>query len=85
MTCPTRIILAVVSFMLFCLKSEAQKADSAGNLVENGWIEKMSDKVAFDLSVNNSYRTYEVETASNKILLYPNFCLLQNSIIFFSR
>jgi hypothetical protein len=72
MTCPTRISLAVVSFMLFCLKSEAQKADSAGNLVENGWIEKMSDKVAFDLSVNNSYRTYEVETASNKILLYPN-------------
>lgn len=72
MTFFTRIIPIVVAFMLLLFRAEAQGSDSIRNIDENRWIEKMSDKIAVDLSFNNSFKTFEVETSSNKILLYPN-------------
>ncbi len=64
--------IALVASILVRLGAEAQNPDSTRSLIENGWIERMSGKMAFDLSFNNSYQTFEVETASNRILLYPN-------------
>lgn len=51
---------------------KSQTTDSTRHIIENGFIEKMSHKIAVDLSVNNSYTTFEVITSSNRILLYPN-------------
>lgn len=65
-------IYILTSFLLPCYWAVAQKTDTITNTIENGWIEKMSSKIAFDFSFNNSFKTFEVETSSNKVLLYPN-------------
>lgn len=57
--------------MLFIPEAQAQ-SDTINNPVKDAWIEKMSDKIAVDLSVNNSYETFKVRAPSNPILLYPN-------------
>lgn len=67
-----RTQLLAVAFTLLFWYGEAQNLDSTRNLTENGWIEKMTDRLAIDLSFNNSFKTFQVETSTNKILLYPN-------------
>ena len=67
-----RIIFILVSILLVSFRAEAQKTDSIRNTIENGWIQKMSSKMAVDLSFNNSFKTFTVASPSNNILLYPN-------------
>lgn len=63
----------IVVFLLICwLNINAQKQDSVRFKVEDGWIEKMGNKIATDISINNSYEIFEVKTPSNKFILYPN-------------
>ncbi|MBS2212780.1 DUF4421 family protein [Carboxylicivirga mesophila] len=50
----------------------SQTSDTSRVIVEDGWIEKMSNKVSFELSFNNSYNILKVHTAANDIILYPN-------------
>lgn len=50
----------------------AQEKDSLSVVIENGYIELMKRKIAMDVSFNNSYETFEVRTAVNRIVLYPN-------------
>ncbi|WP_149275250.1 DUF4421 family protein [Pareuzebyella sediminis] len=57
---------------VFChLQVQAQQGDSLPNIVEDGHIEKMGDKLAMDISFNNAFETFQVN-ADNKIVLYPN-------------
>lgn len=51
---------------------KAQTVDSLDVKTEDGWIEKISDKISLDVSLNNSYETFEVKTPNTKFILYPN-------------
>lgn len=62
----------IICNLLFCIITSAQEKDSIKSSVENGWIEKMGDKIAVDISFNNSYEIFEVKTVSQKVILYPN-------------
>lgn len=46
--------------------------DSLSLITEGGWIEKMDHKIAFELSLNNDFETFEVKTQTDKLLLSPN-------------
>jgi hypothetical protein len=46
--------------------------DSLSVKTEDGWIEKINDKIGLDVSLNNSYETFEVKTANTKLIIYPN-------------
>lgn len=70
-TVATAIVIVTVSLMS-CLTLQAQTSDSINNFIENNWIEKMGGQLAIDVSFNNSFKTFGIETATNKILLYPN-------------
>lgn len=64
-------------FIVLCLGTntpiKAQAQDSLRVLVEDGWIEKMGDKIALDISFNNNFNTFRVDPEnSNTIVLYPN-------------
>lgn len=50
----------------------AQESDSTRVIIENGYIENMSDKIGLNLALNNSFETFEVNTESNRTVLYPN-------------
>lgn len=65
-------ILFLAAFGLMLFRAEAQEADTTRILDESGWIEKMSNKIAVDLSFNNAFQTFEVQTSTSKTLLYPN-------------
>jgi hypothetical protein len=67
-----RVILIVIFSLICYLNINAQITDTIHNKIEDGWIEKMSDKIALDVSFNNSYETFEVKTLDNKFILYPN-------------
>ncbi len=67
-----RMALISAVFTILILKAEAQISDTPRNIYEEGWIEKMSGIIAADISFNNSYETFRVETSSNKTILYPN-------------
>ena len=66
-----RILIATIS-MLTVLSISAQSADSLSVKNEDGWIEKINDKIGVDISLNNSYETFEVKTETTKFILYPN-------------
>ncbi len=68
----TKSFLSVIIIVLGSVSIYAQEVDSTRTLVQNGWIEKMNDKIALDVSLNNSYSTFEVKTETNRIILYPN-------------
>jgi hypothetical protein len=72
MTYFTREIFLFLVFLLICFRAEAQQSDSLRVIVEEGWIEEMSGKIAVDVSFKNSFKTFEVASSSGKILLYPN-------------
>ncbi len=46
--------------------------DTSRMVVEDGYIENMKDKIAFDISFNNEYDAFNVQTQENKISIYPN-------------
>ena len=63
----------IIPLLLICsLDVNAQIKDTIDIKNEDGWIEKMSDKIAIDVSLNNSYKIFEVKTSTNKFILYPN-------------
>ncbi|MFK5855530.1 MAG: DUF4421 family protein, partial [Bacteroidota bacterium] len=63
----------IVTFSLMCYsQTNAQITDTIHIKVEDGWIEKMSNKIALDVSLNNSYEIFEVKTSTNKYILHPN-------------
>lgn len=65
------IITATVS-LCGLISIKAQTVDSLSVKTEDGWIEKINDKIGLDVSLNNSYETFEVKTATTKFILYPN-------------
>lgn len=66
-------LLQITVFTLICGREmNAQVTDTINNKIEDGWIEKMSDKIALDIAFNNSYETFEVENVDSKYTLYPN-------------
>jgi len=67
-----RLFLIATFTLLYGWDINAQITDTIHNKIEDGWIEKMSDKIGMDLSFNNSYETFEVKTLDNKFVLYPN-------------
>ena len=66
----TFLILSFISTSY--IKCNAQIKDTVNYKIEDGWIEKMDHKIAFDVSLNNLYETFEVKTPINKFILYPN-------------
>ena len=67
-----RAVLITIILVIGCLDMRAQIKDTLNTITEDGWIEKMNDKIAIDLSFNNSYEIFEVKTSDNKYNLYPN-------------
>jgi hypothetical protein len=58
--------------LLFCIVTSAQEKDSIKSSPNREWIKKMDDKIAVDISLNNSYEIFEVKTVTEKFILYPN-------------
>lgn len=65
------VVFLTIYLTHFCA-IDAQNTDTIAVSFEDIWIEKMSDKIAVDISLNNSYRIFEVKTPANKFILYPN-------------
>lgn len=65
-------ILLSVAFVLTLFRVEAQDTDTIPEQDDSRWIEKMSSKIAVDLSLNNSLKAFEVETSVTRTLIYPN-------------
>lgn len=63
-----------VAVLLFisCFNATGQIADTTNVEVTNTYIEKMGDKIAVDISLNNNYEIFEVQTPDNEFTLYPN-------------
>jgi hypothetical protein len=40
--------------------------------IDDEWVEKMGDKIAVDISFNNSYEIFEVKTLDDKFIIHPN-------------
>lgn len=57
--------------LLLSLYTTAQK-DSTRVVVENGFIEKMRNRIAIENSFNNEYEKFKVNTAGNNIEISPN-------------
>lgn len=66
------IILTATVSLCVLISIRAQTADSLNDKIKDGWIEKINDKIGLDVSLNNSYETFEVKTATTKFILYPN-------------
>lgn len=62
----------LLTFALIMGLGRAQTVDTTRTLIEDGYIEKMTDNIGLDISMNNAFSIFEVVTASNTILLYPN-------------
>lgn len=72
---PKSLITIFISAILYlgCHHSTlAQSSDTVRIFAEDGWIEKMSKYIAFDVSFNNSYETFKIKDSSKEIILYPN-------------
>ena len=46
--------------------------DSTRKIVENGWIEQLSDKIVLKFAITNSLEAFTVYSTPNKIELHPN-------------
>jgi hypothetical protein len=66
------VLLTIFINSILLSTINARMPDTTANIIEEGWIEKMTNKIAVDVSLNNSYSVFEVKTPSNRILLYPN-------------
>lgn len=67
-----RLFLTLTFTLIYGGEIYSQVTDTIHNKIEDGWIEKMGDKIALDVSFNNSYEIFEVKTPDNKFTLYPN-------------
>ena len=67
-----QITLTVTVSLCVLISIKAQTTDSLSVKIEDGWIEKINDKIGLDVSLNNSYETFEVKTETTKFILYPN-------------
>lgn len=67
----TKVNFIQLSFLFFFFASMAQTQDST-SIIQDGWIEKMSDKIAMDLSLNNAYEVFEVRTPNQRTVIHPN-------------
>ncbi len=67
-----KMAVSQLCLLAVCLSLHSQTLDTSRVIVEDGWIEKMSNKVAFELSFNNAYNILKVRTSANDIILYPN-------------
>lgn len=67
-----RIIAVIAIVSLYNINTIWAQEDSLKVKKEEGWIEKMNDKIGLDISLNNSYETFEVKTETTKFILYPN-------------
>ena len=65
------ILTAIVSICTF-ISIRGQTKDSLSVKIEDGWIEKIDNKIGIDVSLNNSYEIFEVKTEDTKFILYPN-------------
>lgn len=64
-------LTAIVSICTF-ISIRGQTKDSLSVKIEDGWIEKLDNKIGIDVSLNNSYEIFEVKTEDTKFILYPN-------------
>ena len=64
-------LTAIVSICTF-ISLRGQTKDSLSVKIEDGWIEKIDNKIGIDVSLNNSYEIFEVKTEDTKFILYPN-------------
>lgn len=67
-----RVYLMVATLLICNSKINAQIVDTIQIKTENGWIEKMNNKIAMDVSLNNSYEIFEVKTSTDKFIIHPN-------------
>lgn len=66
-------IAILITLLLFVSRNgKAQSTDTLKATKSNPWIQKMDDKIALDISFNNAYETFQVETSNTKVNLYPN-------------
>ena len=56
------------------LSVNAQLADTARIIVQDGWVEKMDNNIALKVSLNNAYETFSQDQygSAYKVSLYPN-------------
>lgn len=66
-----KIIACCFSPLIFSIDGFSQKNDTTRHIVEDGWIENMSDKLDVKLAVNNSFENFSVH-ANQNFDLYPN-------------
>ena len=64
--------VVAMSLLFSCSYIYAQTDDTSHFQTADVWIEKMSDKIAMDISLNDKYEIFEVKTPTNKFILYPN-------------
>jgi len=67
-----QLSLLVVNILVLTQVIYAQSTDTLPQTPDNTWIEKMTDKMAIDLSLNNSFETFEVKTPTNRYAIAPN-------------
>lgn len=61
--------------LLFLISASAlfgQSADTLITLDTGKWVEKMNDKLAIDLSANNDFHRFELQTDNQRFVIYPN-------------
>jgi len=69
----TLVVYLVVTALFICNSEiNAQIGDTIQIKTKNEWIEKMNNKIAVDVSLNNSYEIFEVNTPTNKYIIHPN-------------
>lgn len=67
-----RTHLVLTSILIGYSEINAQISDTLHIEIQDGWIEKMSDKMSMDVSLNNSYEIFEIKTPTNKFNIHPN-------------
>ena len=68
----TKYYFLLVVLIIAFFNIQAQTPDTTRVLIENNWIEKMNNKIAVDVSINNSYNTFQLENGTEKYNIYPN-------------
>ncbi|MFX0555760.1 DUF4421 family protein [Maribacter sp. CXY002] len=66
-----KIFLAGVALCLSGIGIQAQTQDSVA-VIEDGWIKKMDDNIAMDISLNNAKEIFEVRSPNQNIIIHPN-------------
>lgn len=67
-----RFFSIIILMVTGSINGLGQNTDALRGTTEDGYIENMGDKLAIDLSFNNSYETFEVRSGNSRTVLYPN-------------